>query len=749
MGQARPATPKPLAQTVSSTAKINLKPGEEVLRGVLERILFYNDENHYCVGEFRGREGGQAATIAGALPGVQCGETLHLAGQWIDHNRFGRQFKIREFRSTLPSNVYGIRKYLGSGLVPGLGKVFADNIVDYFGAETLKIISEESARLREVPGIGRKRARAIKKAWEEQRSVREVMMFLQTYGVTVAQCVKIVAKYGHDAARVLRSEPYQVVREIPGIGFKTADKIAINLGFANDSAPRIEAGILHALQTLEDEGHTAYAKEDLRSYAAELLQTDPANINRGLESLLGEGSLHLDKRDNLLQLPLTAQAETKIAQGVARLLKHPSGFPPIKIEAAVNWAQQRAGIAFGPEQAEAIRTALGNKISVITGGPGTGKTTILRAIVEILGAKKVKIILAAPTGRAAQRMSEAAGISSRTIHRLLNFDPAERRFTVNESNPLMAGAVILDEASMLDNRLAASLFRALPADLHLVLVGDVDQLPSVGPGNVLKDLMECGSIAVTRLKTIYRQEARSPIVTVAYEVLEGNPATPPRHPAAEIDSIDPQDDLRFITAPEPEQCLQAVLDLCSRFLPQKLGLDPVWEAQVIAPMHKGVVGIANLNKQLQAIINPRNSGIRIGECRFSIGDKIIQTRNNYEKQIFNGDLGKITAVNLESGTLAAEFDGKIIDFDRSELADLQLAYATTVHKAQGSEFPVVILPLLKQQYMLLQRNLLYTALTRARKKVFLVGDPAAYAMAVKNKESSYRCTGLRQKILNE
>ncbi len=733
---------------MSTTANIGLKPGEEALHGVLERIVFYNEENHYCVGEFRAREGGQTVTVAGALPAVQCGETLRLAGRWTDHDRFGRQFKIREFRSTLPSTVYGIRKYLGSGLVPGLGKVFADNIVDHFGAETLKIISEESARLREVPGIGRKRARAIKKAWEEQRSVREVMMFLQTYGVTVAQCVKIVGKYGHDAARILRSEPYQVVREIPGIGFKTADKIAINIGFANDSAPRIEAGILHALQTLEDEGHTAYPREDLQSYAAELLQTDPANIDRGLESLLGDGSLRLDKREKLLQLPLTEQAESKIAQGVSRLLKHSSGFPPIKIEAAVNWAEARAGIEFAPEQAQAVKTALSEKLSVITGGPGTGKTTILRAIVEILGAKKVKIMLASPTGRAAQRMSEAAGIQARTIHRLLKFDPAEGRFTVNESNPLTAGAVILDEASMLDNRLAAALFRALPAELHLVMVGDVDQLPSVGAGNVLKDLMESGSIAVTRLKTIYRQEARSPIVTVAYEVLGGNPATPTRHPASELDTLEPQEDLRFIAAPDPDQCLQAVLDLCSRFLPQKLGLDPVWDTQVIAPMHKGIVGIANLNKALQAIINPRSSGIRFGDCRFSIGDKIIQTRNNYEKQIFNGDLGKITAVNLESGTLAAEFDSKILDFDRSEMADLQLAYATTVHKAQGSEFPVVILPLLKQQYMLLQRNLLYTALTRGRKKVFLVGDPAAYAMAVKNKESAHRCTGLRHKIVS-
>ncbi len=733
---------------MTSTGNLELKPGEEALKGVLERILYLNEENHFCIGEFRRGEGRQAITIAGALPGVQCGETLRLAGRWVDHQRFGKQFKIRDFRSTLPSTVHGIRKYLGSGLIKGIGKTYADKIVDHFGTETLKILSEESARMREVPGIGRQRVRAIKKAWEEQRAVREVMMFLQTYGVSVAQCVRLVGKYGNDAARILRSEPYQIVRDITGIGFITADKIAINLGFANDSPQRIEAGIIHAMHTLEDEGHTGFPIEDLRTYASELLQTDAANVTDGLKVLLDEGSLcqSPDGKDGLLQLPLTERAETKIAEGVARLLSHSSSYPPIKIEPAVNWAGERAGIEFAPEQAQAIRATLTEKISIITGGPGTGKTTILRAIVEILGAKKVQIQLASPTGRAAQRMSETTGLKARTIHRLLNFDPAKGSFTVNENNPLKADVVILDEASMLDNRLAASVFRALPASSHLVLVGDVDQLPSVGAGNVLKDLMESRRVKVTRLKTIYRQEARSPIVAAAYEVLRGNPAAPATLPAGEIQSIEASEDLRFIVAPDPEQCLQTVLNICGQLLPRTLGIDPVWETQVLAPMHKGVAGIVNLNKQLQALLNPGSSGVKLGENMFRVGDKVIQTRNNYEKQIFNGDLGKITFVNHVSGTLAVEFDGKNLDFDRSEMLELQLAYATSVHKAQGGEFPVVVLPLLKQHYMLLQRNLLYTALTRGRKKVFLVGDPVAYAMAVKNKESAFRSTGLRQKV---
>jgi exodeoxyribonuclease V alpha subunit len=758
------------------------------LKGVLERIIFLNEENHYTIAEFRCENTDAKATIVGALPGVQCGETLHLHGQWTRHREHGDQFKIESFTSELPSSVYGIRKYLGSGLVPGIGKVYANKIVDAFATDTFRVLSEESGRLRHVDGIGPKRAAAIKKAWDEQRMLREIHIFLQTYGVTTSQCVKIVNRYGAQAKAVLLAEPYRVAREIEGIGFKTADRIAINLGFANDAPPRLDAGILYALETLQEDGHTAAREADLCDHAAELLQTLRELTAARINALVQAGQLVRHQPAGVenplpgsafLQLPANDRAEQKIAAAVARLTRAGSGLPPIKIDAAIDWAQQRAGFAFHELQATAVRRALAHKLSILTGGPGTGKTTILRALVEILKAKRVRVHLAAPTGRAAQRLASTTGGFASTIHRLLKFDGAKGGFTVNEQSPLPTDFLIVDEASMLDARLAAALFAAVPSRAHLLLVGDIDQLPSVGAGNVLKDLIAIGSslsadgaanaagsplaggpsglsgvrsplstIPVTRLTVIYRQQGQSLIVTTAHAINTGDPQPPPA--AYDIGALQAENDLHFVAADSAEDCLKKVLAICTEFIPQHYHwLHPVNDVQVLAPMHKGVAGVANLNQQLQAALNLGRTGasLRTVAGEFRAGDKLIQLRNNYDRGLFNGDIGVVLSVDDSAGALTADFDGERHTFARGDFGELALAYCISIHKSQGSEYPAVVVPLLKAHFVMLQRNLLYTALTRGKRKVFLVGEPAAYAMAVRNSESKQRCTHLCEKIL--
>ena len=745
------------------------------MTGVVERIIFLNEENHYTIAEFRpeqpvgspSKDRPDAVTITGPLPGVECGETLHLSGEWTKHAQHGAQFKVVGFKSELPSSVYGIRKYLGSGLVPGIGKVYANKIVDAFGTDTFRVLSEESGKLRDVPGIGKKRVTAIKAAWDAKRTERELYIFLQTYGVTPGQCVKIAKHFGPSAKTILTTEPYRVAREIDGIGFKTADRIAINLGFANDAPPRIDAGIIYALETLQEEGHTGFGEAELRDHSSNQLETDSKFVAARIDALVEAKQLirHSTPTSQpstlnaqlatpaLIQLPHNDRHERKIAEVVIRLGRVASGLPPIKAEAAVEWAEKKAGFAFHELQRTAVRNALTHKFTILTGGPGTGKTTILRALVEILKAKKVRVHLAAPTGRAAQRLAETTGGFASTIHRLLKYDPAGGGFISNEKTPLATDFLVVDEASMLDTRLASALLQAVPSRAHLLLVGDTDQLPSVGAGNVLKDLISVSSqpsalssrLLTTRLSMIYRQTGQSGIVTTAHAINSGDPSLPPAVP--EVMQADPWSDLTFVSATDAEDCVRKTIQLCTEFIPQRLKwAHPINDVQILAPMHKGTAGVGNLNTQLQAALNPHQRGLRALTGEYRPADKIIQLRNNYDKNLFNGDIGTVVSIDADRNTLDASFDGERHTFERGEFSDLALAYAISIHKSQGSEYPVVVIPLLKGHFMMLQRNLIYTAITRGKKKVFLVGEPAAYAMAVRNNESKQRITHLREKI---
>lgn len=754
---------------------------DQSITGVLERIIFFNEENAYCVAEVSVTNGKQPVTVLGALPGVQCGETLKLHGEWTRHATHGDQFKVGSFKSQLPASVHGIRKYLGSGLVHGIGKSYAKKIVDHFGADTLRIISEESGRLHEIPGIGKTRAKSIKAAWDEQSAVRDVMMFLQTYGVTPSQCVRLVKKYGSGAKRILQDEPYRLAEDIERIGFKTADKIALNLGFPTNSKERIDAGIVHTMRTLEDEGHTLGTVQMITENATKLLGVDPVDIQRRIHALNDAKKLipikAYDEKNELLgqacQIPATASAEMRIAEAIARIHNTAATLPSIKIEPAITWAQQRAGFDFAEQQAEALRTTLSSKISIITGGPGTGKTTILRAVVDILRAKRTRILLASPTGRAAQRLAEASGAAASTIHRLLKYDGASRTFTYNEDNPLPCDLLILDETSMLDTRLAASLLQAVPSGAHLLLVGDADQLPSVGAGNILGDLMAAPPATVTRLDTVYRQGKESGIVTTAHNILKGD-----THPGATFRSLrdlQASNDFSFIEADTPEQCVKAIVYLARDYIPKHHKKNAVKDIQIMSPMHRGTCGITVLNTEIQAALNSKAEAeskqrsdpdytpsaqwhfrektrkplpveIAYGTNTFRVGDKVIQTRNNYDKNVFNGDMGIIRAVAADSSGVTIEFTGEIIEYTKGELSEIQLAYCISIHKSQGSEYPVVIIPLLKQHFMLLQRNLVYTGITRARQKVYLVGSLDAYSMAIRNNDQQVRRTHLQRRL---
>ncbi len=718
---------------------------EEQLSGILEKIIYRNASNGYSIAELK-LDDDSGITICGLMPNTQCGEIVEVTGSWTNHKKHGRQFNFSKIESKLPSDVKGIRRYLGSGLIDGIGKIYAKKIVDYFGKDTFSILSTESARLLEINGIGKQRAARIKAAWDQQFAIREIMIFLQTYEISNSMCLRLYDMYGEHAREILETDPYRVSKEVPGIGFKTADKIAKNIGIPETHFSRIEAGILYVFGEFIDSGNTCVKREQLLKQAQILLKVSTEKIIDRIDKMLSFKQI-FEIEPDVLQLSTLYHAEYNIAFYLTCIVQDPNwSIPRLDVEAAIQWTQGREGFEFAIEQVAALRSALCSKLNIITGGPGTGKTTILRALVAILSVKHVRITLCAPTGRAAQRLFETTGMEAKTIHRLLQYNPSDGKFVHNEKNPLNIDYLIIDEASMLDTFLAASLIRAIPSSAAVMFVGDIDQLPSVGPGNVLNDMIYSGLFTVSKLNKIFRQENCSDIVKVAYAIRNNDVSYP--YPCAEdFSQIDPKRDIHFLLSPDPQDCANKIVSLCQKYLPRWYRIDPINDVQILVPMHRGAVGTDALNHDLQDIFIDRAYGT--DWTQFRVGDKVIQVRNNYDKGIFNGDLGRITAMETTNKEISVQFNQELVTLTRSGVNDLALAYAISIHKSQGSEFLVVIIPLLKQHYIMLQRNLIYTAITRGKNKVFLVGDIEAYDIAVRNNRTEARLTGLLNMIKKE
>jgi exodeoxyribonuclease V alpha subunit len=721
------------------------------LSGQIEKITYTNEENGFTIALVKVEAQKDPVTVVGNLMAPTPGEILEMQGHWANHPKFGKQFKVVQFKTKVPATINGIQKYLGSGLIKGLGPVMAGRIVDQFGQKTLDIIENEIERLAEVRGIAEKSIAKIAKAWEAQKEIRDVMIFLQSHGVSSAYATKIFKRYGDRSIAVVQQNPYRLATDIYGIGFLKADSIAKELGFEDDCRPRVEAGVLYKLQQLAEEGHVYFPYESLVEQCREILGVAPEPVSRAITSLaadrqviiedINDGSDEFRINNKAVYLAQFHQCETGISNRLKALLSAPKSIRRIDSARAIEWVQQRLSFQPAENQQKAIRCALENKVMVLTGGPGTGKTTIVKAILKILSKLQINMSLAAPTGRAAKRMSEMTGHEAKTIHRLLEYSIHKHEFLRNDRNRLDCDLLIVDEASMIDTVLMYHLLKAVPATATCIFVGDVNQLPSVGAGNVLKDMIGSGAIPVIELNEIFRQAKASRIVVNAHKINEGElPALSP----AEV--FDPNNDFYFILQDDPDKVLEIILELASRRIPRRFGFDPLDDIQVLTPMHKGVVGATNLNHRLQEVLNPANSAVMFGDRTFRINDKVMQTRNNYDKEVFNGDIGRIAAIDSGQRRLTTIFDSREVVYDFSELDELVLAYAVSVHKSQGSEYPVVIFPILTQHYILLQRNLIYTAVTRGRKLVVMVGSPRALAIGVNNSQTQQRFTRLRHRL---
>jgi len=718
---------------------------KESVEGSVKSVVFHNKENGYAVlhvtpaGKHENRVSQKEITIVGRVEAVWEGEDVKAEGEWVTDKTHGRQFKASSITCIAPKSLKGIEKYLASGLIKGVGKVIAARIVKTFGEETIKVLSTQSARLREVPKLGKAKIEEIRRAWHSNETFRENMIFAQTYGIGIAKMTKILKKYGPDAIAIIKADPYRLCREIWGIGFATADKIALSTGIPRDSPLRARASISFTLETeAETGGHVWTYENDLLLKGNELTGIPVETLAKALEDEISAGRVAAegDTEPRMIFLRSLLADERRTARGVRRILAGKKRFHDIDAAKAIDWWEKRSGMSLAPRQREALENSLTEKFSIITGGPGVGKTTIIRALAEIYGARKLKTVLAAPTGRAAKRMAESVGLPAQTIHRLLKWNPATNEFTFNSGNRCEGDVFIFDETSMIDIRLAADLFDAIDDSSVVVWVGDTDQLPSVGPGNVLGDLIRSGAVRSTKLDFIFRQDATGLIVKNAHHVNAGE----------SIETRHGESDFYFVRAEDPEECRRRAIEFMIERIPNHFSLDPLEDVQILTPMRRGPLGTEMLNAELQKALNGDGKGISRGGFEFKSGDRVMQLRNNYDKDVYNGDIGFVKTVNFASRSLVAVFDGRPVEYGPGELDELVLAYAMTIHKSQGSEYPAVIVIMHTQHYVMLQRNLLYTAITRGKKLVLLIGVPYAVDKAIKTNTVRERRTALAGRI---
>lgn len=703
------------------------------LRCVVERITYQNAENGYSVMKVKVKGYDDLVTLVGNLLEVPAGSVLLCEGEWRVDKRYGQQFQCQTWEEVMPATAYGIEKYLGSGLVKGIGPKFAKLIVGHFGTDTIEVIETDIERLYEVPGIGKKRVEKIRESWEKQKDIKNVMLFLQGFGVSTAYAAKIYRQYGKESIEKVKENPYRLADDIWGIGFKTADGIARKMGYEMNDERRLRSGLIYTLNQLADEGHCYAEEEQLIATAKQLLEADKECIRTAMTHAIETEDLMLD--GTAIYLPPFYYAECGTANRLSTLVHTTDvgSFFTARFDLAK--LQRETGIEYDEVQVEAIRQAIALKVMVLTGGPGTGKTTTTKAIIAALQSAGMRILLAAPTGRAAKRMSEATGMEAKTIHRLLEYNPQDG-YKRNDENPLEGDALIVDECSMIDIILMNNLTKALPTTMRLVLVGDIDQLPSVGAGNVLRDIIDSGVIPVVRLTRIFRQAQSSRIVMSAHAINRG---------CFPDISNGQHTDFFFMKQEEPEKVAETIVSLVRDRLP-KAYRQPTANIQVLTPMQRGVVGAANLNMALQQVLNHNTAALARGGYTFKEGDRVMQLRNNYDKDVYNGDLGYVRSVDMEERTLTVDFDGQTVEYEASELDELTLAYATTIHKSQGSEYPIVVMPVLMTHYVMLQRNLIYTGITRAKKICVLVGQTKALAYAIHNMKVLKRNTRLKERL---
>lgn len=710
---------------------------DEPLAGYIEAIVFTQPENGFTVARLKEAHKKDLTVIVGYLPSLQPGETVICKGSWKIHPSHGRQFEVSDYTVEMPNDVVGIQKYLESGLVKGIGPVFAKKIVDKFGANTLAVIDQTPRQLLDIPGLGEKKMESLIECWRAQRSIREVMIFLRAHGASPAYAQRIYKTYGDRSIEKVKENPYKLAKDIFGIGFKIADQIALKLGFTLHSSQRISAGIEFVLWELSNDGHTCFPMTEFLPIAKESLEVDLSLIEAEIKALVQRD--FLIKQEDMIWLKPFYAYEMGIAKDLLALTSSPQIIRQIDAAKAADWAEEKLGIRFAEQQKEAITKALTNKVHIITGGPGTGKSTITNAILRVADKLTSKIVLAAPTGRAAKRMTQITHRKAFTIHALLEMDFTSGGFKRGKDKPLDCDFIIIDEASMIDTPLLFHLLRAIPESARVLFVGDIDQLPSVGPGTVLRDVIQSEAIPVTKLTEIFRQAKGSKIITNAHRINQG-----------EFPSIQtaPDSDFHFIEAETPEAIQQIILQLVGKEIPEKWHFDRIEDIQVLSPMKRGVIGSELLNDVLQTLLNPSDKPLFRAGRKFHLLDKVMQIRNNYDKGISNGDIGRIESIDAGEQTLVVSFDGKFVEFQFAELDELVLAYATSVHKYQGSECPCIVIPIHTSHFKLLHRNLLYTAVTRGKKQVYLVGTKKAIAIAVHNDQVQKRYTGLEKAIKN-